>query len=51
MDGSGIRLLISAFNHAHGDGWGFEVDPDVSPRLFKVANLERFAWAATWITT
>lgn len=54
MDGSGIRLLISAFNQAQGYGWEFEVDPDVSPqvkRLFEVANLERFAWAATWITT
>ena len=54
MDCSGIRLLIRTFNHAGGDGWEFEVDPDVSPqveRLFKVANLERFTWAATWITT
>jgi anti-sigma B factor antagonist len=54
MDGSGVRLLISAFNHAREDGWEFEVDPDVSPqieRLFKVANLRRFTWAATWITT
>jgi anti-anti-sigma factor len=54
MDASGIRLLISAFDHARGDRWEFEVDPDVSPqveRLFKVANLERFSWAAKWMTT
>ena len=54
MDSAGIHLLISTFNHAGGDGGEFEIAPDVSPqveRLFKVANLERFTWAATWITT
>jgi anti-anti-sigma factor len=54
MDGSGIRLLTSSFNQARGDRWEFEVDPDVSAqvkRLFKVASLDRFTWAATWITT
>jgi anti-anti-sigma factor len=54
IDGSGIRLLVSAFNQAREDRREFEVDPDVSPqveRLFKLANLERFTWTAKWITT
>ncbi len=45
IDSSGLRVILEALGHSRQDGWGFEVDPDISPaarRLFDLAGVSAY---------
>jgi len=45
IDSTGLHLLIRSLGEARTNGWGFQIEPEVSPavaRLFKLVHFDPF---------